>query len=153
MLTRRCLVTAICAAPLVPNLSFASATTLTAKDAYARMQAGELILIDVRTPQEWQDSGVADGAWPLDLREEGFGIWIAAALERNPDHQIAIICRSGNRSGRLMQMFAQNGIEGVLDVSEGMLGGPHGKGWISSGLPIVSAAEAYGSMPKDLTAN
>lgn len=153
MLTRRRFSLALGLLTLIPAGAFADSKTLTAEEAYARVQSGELILIDVRTPQEWQDSGVAEGAWPLDMREQDFGRWIMATLKRNPNRDVAVICRSGNRSGRLMDLFAQNGINGVLDVTEGMLGGPRGKGWIPSGLPIVSANEAYEAMPKDLTAD
>ncbi|WP_294226943.1 rhodanese-like domain-containing protein [uncultured Shimia sp.] len=151
MLTRRSFVASLSAASLAPSLTLANPTTLSASDAHAGLKSGNLILIDVRTPQEWQETGVAEGAWPLDMREEAFGSWILATLERNPTHQVAIICRSGNRSGRLMQLFSQNGIKGVLDVSEGMLGGSRGKGWIPTDLPVVSIQEAYNAMPKDLT--
>jgi len=152
MLTRRRFSLALGAFSLIPVGALANSDTLTAEEAYTRMQSGDLILIDVRTPQEWQESGVAEGAWPLDMREPDFGRWIIAVLERNPNHQVAVICRSGNRSGRLMGLFAQNGIDGTLDVTEGMLGGPRGKGWIPSGLPTVSAQTAFEAMPKDLTA-
>ena len=151
MLTRRSFVTTLSTASLVPTFSLASPTTLSVTDAHTGLKSGSLILIDVRTPQECQETGVAEGAWPLDMREEAFGDWILATLERNPTHKVAIICRSGNRSGRLMQLFSQNGIEGVLDVSEGMLGGARGQGWIPTDLPVVPAQEAYNAMPKDLT--
>lgn len=153
MLTRRHFILALSALTLIPAAAVADTKTLTAEDAYDRLQSGELILIDVRTPQEWLDSGVAEGAWPLDMREPDFGRWIMATLERNPHRDVAVICRSGNRSGRLMDLFAQNGIVTVLDVSEGMLGGPRGTGWIPTGLPTVSVKEAYEALPKDLTAD
>lgn len=128
-------------------------STLSAEEANAQVQAGQMILIDVRTPQEWQQTGVAEGAWPLDMTQPDFGSWLLAAIERNPDRKIAIICRTGNRTGRLMQALAQNGIDGVLDVSEGMAGGPRGTGWIPSSLPITTADAAYETMPKDLVAH
>lgn len=151
MQTRRSFVTTLSATSLIPSLSLANPTTLSAREAHAGLKSGNLILVDVRAPQEWQETGVAEGAWPLDMCEEAFGGWMLAALERNPNQQVAIICRSGNRSGRLMQLFSQNGIEGLLDVTEGMLGGARGKGWIPTDLPIVSIQEAYNAMPKDLT--
>lgn len=136
---------------LAPNGGWAQ-STLSAAEANAQVQAGQMILIDVRTPQEWQQTGVAEGAWPLDMTQPDFGGWLMAAIERNPDRKIAIICRTGNRTGRLMQALAQNGIDGVLDVSEGMAGGPRGTGWIPAGLPITTAQAAYEAMPKDLVA-
>ena len=152
MLTRRRFLSALGVLSLIPVGVLANSDTLTAEEAFSRLQSGELILIDIRTPAEWQETGVAEGAWLLDMREPDFGRWIMAVLERNPNHQVAVICRSGNRSGRLMGLFAQNGIMGTLDVTEGMLGGPRGKGWIPSGLPTVSAQTAFEAMLKDLTA-
>ncbi|TCL08217.1 rhodanese-related sulfurtransferase [Shimia isoporae] len=136
---------------IVPNAGWAE-NTLSASEAHVRLRSGELILIDLRTPEEWQETGVAEGAWPLDMREPEFGSWLLAAIERNPDKQVAIICRSGNRSGRMMSLLRDNGVEGVMDVSEGMLGGRRGPGWVPSGLPVVSAQTAFDAMPKDLVA-
>lgn len=125
---------------------------LSAQDAHAQMQAGELILIDLRTPEEWQETGVAAGAWPMDMRAAEFGGWLMATIAKNPEKQVAIICRSGGRTGRMMALLAQNDIEGVLDVSEGMLGGRSGPGWVSTGLPVVPAEVAIAAMPEDLVA-
>jgi hypothetical protein len=47
-------------------------------------------------------------------------------------------------------VLAKNGVTGILDVSEGMAGGPNGKGWIPSGLPVVDAMVSLKAMPKDL---
>lgn len=44
-----------------------SGPTLTAPDAYARAQAGTLTLIDVRPPEEWRQTGVAQGALRIDM--------------------------------------------------------------------------------------
>ncbi|WP_299353653.1 rhodanese-like domain-containing protein [uncultured Shimia sp.] len=125
--------------------------TLTPEQALSGIDEGSLILIDVRRPEEWQETGVAKGAWLLDMTDKQFGPRLMAVLERNPNHQVAIICRTGNRTNYLMSVLAENKIEGVLDVSAGMAGGPRGNGWIPSGLPTVSAQDAFDAMPKDLT--
>lgn len=149
MLTRRTLVLSMFAAVVAPKAM--AETTLTPEQALAGMEEGSLILIDVRRPEEWAETGVAKGAWPLDMTHQKFGPRLLAVLERNPDRKVAIICRTGNRTGYLMKVLAQNGITGVLDVSAGMAGGPRGEGWIPSGLPIVSAKDAFDAMPEDLT--
>ena len=87
----------------------------------------------------------------FDMTHKDFGGWLMATVERNPNHDVAIICRTGNRTGRIMQALARNKVAGVLDVSEGMVGGSRGKGWIPSGLPVVPAQQAYDAMPRDLT--
>ena len=152
MISRRTVLAATGAALVLPSTAMADGRTITAQQANERLQKGELILIDVRTPQEWQQTGVAKGAWMLDMTHRDFGGWLMTAIQRNPDHEIAIICRTGNRTGHLSKVLKQNGITGVLDVTEGMAGGPRGAGWIPSKLPVVSAQEAFDAMPKDLKA-
>ena len=149
MLNRRALMLTMVAFVAAPAAT--AETTLTPAQALAGMEAGSLILIDVRRPEEWQETGVAKGAWPLDMTHKQFGARLMAVLERNPGQQVAIICRTGNRTGYLMKVLAENKIEGVSDVTAGMAGGPRGKGWIPSGLPTVTAEEAYSAMPSDLT--
>ena len=152
MITRRTLLAASVVTFALPVAAYANMTTITAQEANAGLQQGNLILIDVRTPQEWGQTGVAKGAWMLDMTHRDFGNWLMTAIQRNPDHQIAIICRTGSRTGRLMQVLQQNGITNILDVTEGMIGGPRGTGWIPSGLPTVPAQQAFDAMPKDLKA-
>ncbi|MDP7151285.1 MAG: rhodanese-like domain-containing protein [Paracoccaceae bacterium] len=153
MLNRRHVLFAATIAAASPTVLFASDHVLTATDAYAAMEQGNLILIDVRRPDEWMATGVADGAWLLNMQDERFGGYLMAVLDRNPDKDIAIICRTGSRTAQLMKVLAENGITRVQDVAEGMLGGPRGTGWIKTGLPVVDAQSAYDAMPKDLTAN
>ena len=152
MLTRRTLIATLIAYSILPGAAMAEDNTITAQDALAKLESGELILVDVRRPDEWLSTGVAKGAWLLDMTDENFGAYLNAVLQRNPDHQIAIICRTGNRTGYLQSVLDENGMTGVLDVTEGMAGGPNGTGWIPRGLPIQDAREAYDAMPKDLIA-
>ncbi|MGX9351534.1 rhodanese-like domain-containing protein [Shimia sp. W99] len=150
-MNRRTMILGLAVLPLIPHVASANPLKISAGEALSEVQDDKLILIDVRRPEEWQSTGVAEGAWLLDMTHKQFGPRFLAVLERNPNHKIAIICRTGNRTGYLMKVLAENGISGVLDVSEGMAGGPNGKGWIPSGLPLQSAEEALGAMPKDLT--
>lgn len=147
---RQTLVGALIAAALPARL-FADDAVISASDAYMAMKDGKMILVDVRRPDEWLDTGVAEGAWLLDMRDQNFGAYLMAVLDRNPDHEVAIICRTGNRTGQLMRALKDSGITRVVDVTEGMQGGPRGTGWINSGLPVVEARAAYAAMPKDLT--
>lgn len=152
MMDRRAFVMALGAACAVPAVAGANPGILTPQEAHDTMNAGNLLLVDIRTPDEWKQTGVAEGAWPLDMRDRKFGPNLMAMIDRNPDHKISVICRTGNRSGYLVGVLKKNGIHGVLDVSEGMVGGRYGPGWIKTGLPIVAAYQALGDVPKDLRA-
>ena len=150
MTNRRDFLLAFGAALATPSWVLANPGALTASDALAKLNLGSLILIDIRTPEEWHATGVAQGAWPLDMTQRTFGAKLIRAIESNPNHDIAVICRTGRRSAYLVEVLAKNDITGVLDVSEGMAGGRNGTGWIPSGLPIVTAKEALAAMPADL---
>lgn len=150
MTNRRAFLWALGAAAAFPSVSVAKPGVVTAQAAHEAVSNGKMILIDIRTTGEWLQTGVAEGAWPLDMTDEAFGPRIMAVLQRNPEHQVAVICRTGNRTGHLITVLAKNGVTGILDVSEGMAGGPNGKGWIPSGLPVVDAMVSLKAMPKDL---
>jgi len=96
---------------------------------------GKIILIDIRTPREWLQTQVGEGAVGLDMRDKDFVANLVALRRANPDTPIAMICRTGNRSGYVTQTLAKQGFDGLVDVKEGMAGGPNGPGWLKRGLP------------------
>lgn len=104
-------------------------------EAHKAALAGEIILIDIRTPEEWLETKVGEGAIGLDMREENFVPTLVALRRANPDKPIAMICRTGNRTGYVTTALAGQGFPGLVDVKEGMVGGPNGPGWLSRGLP------------------
>ena len=59
-------------AALALALGAASASTaqeiMSADAARDAVVAGEVVMIDIRTPQEWRHTGLADIAQPLDMR-------------------------------------------------------------------------------------
>lgn len=104
-------------------------------EAHKAALAGEIILIDIRRPDEWLETKVAEGAIGLDMREDNFVPTLVALRRANPDKPIAMICRTGNRSGYVTLALAGQGFPGLIDVNEGMHGGPNGSGWLNRGLP------------------
>ena len=104
--------------------------------ALARLRANTLILVDIRRPDEWALTGVAEGAVALDMRDDDFLIRLDRLTSGNRQAAIALICARGVRSRRLAAQLTAVGFSDVLDVSEGMLGSAAGPGWIARGLPI-----------------
>lgn len=115
---------------------------LSAPDAAAAVAAGEMILIDIRRPAEWQSTGVAAGAVALTMHDASFGPSLGALLAANQGKTIGLICATGGRTAYVAEVLAQNGVTDVVDVSEGMMGNRRGPGWLERGLPVVTAAEA-----------
>ena len=109
---------------------------LSVEAAYTLAAADEIILLDVRRPDEWQATGIPRGAVPLDMRREDFLDEVKALQSANPDKPMAIICARGGRTTRLLAWFDANGLPPVHNVPEGMLGSAVGPGWLKQGLPV-----------------
>lgn len=126
---------------LVAPLGAWAGERLTAPEAHARAQAGKLLIIDVRSPAEWRQTGVAQGARRVTIHNpqgaSGFLKEMLAAVGGDKSKPIAIICARGGRSARANRFLAAKGFTQVLDISEGMLGRGSQPGWIARGLPLV----------------
>jgi len=106
---------------------------LSAPDALARANAGKVTLVDVRTPGEWRQTGIAPGARTADFTAgaDAFLAEIHKITGGDKAKPVALICRSGNRSARAAALLERNGFTNVSDVGEGM------GGWVGRGLPTV----------------
>ena len=113
-----------------------AAQTLSAPEALAKAEAGELVLIDIRRPSEWRESGIASVATPLSMHEKGFIEGLEKIMAANPGKEIALICATGGRSAFLQKELTKRGLGSSLDVSEGMFGNGNAPGWLKRGLPL-----------------
>ncbi|WP_052257724.1 rhodanese-like domain-containing protein [Leisingera sp. ANG-DT] len=110
---------------------------LTVAEAYAQAQAGEITLVDIRTPQEWRASGVPVGSHQIDMRREDFIKALQAVAGPDRSVPVALICARGVRSARVTLMLSEAGYTHVIDVPEGMLGSAAGPGWLAGNLPVA----------------
>lgn len=108
---------------------------LSAAEASARAAAGELLIVDVRTPAEWRETGIPRGAARADIHDSGFLAQVGRIVGGDRSRPIAVICARGNRSARARQVLAAAGFAAVYDIREGMVGGAHGRGWLAGGQP------------------
>ncbi len=115
----------------------AEEATLTPDAALAKVQSGEILLIDVRTPDEWARTGLPEGGTALDMRRDDFTQALLALAEGQTDRPIALICASGGRSGHMTRELSRAGFTRIIDVPEGMLGSRAGPGWLERGLPVT----------------
>ena len=109
---------------------------MSAAEARAAVEAGTLVLIDVRTPQEWKETGVGDVAQAISLQDRQFGPKLQALVDANPGARLGFICATGSRSNFVATELARRGLTGLVDVPEGMEGSRAGQGWLKSGLPV-----------------
>lgn len=121
---------------------FAETRKMGAQEAYSAVQSNEMIILDIRSPGEWAETGVAKGAWPVTMHDPSFGPNLQKIVARYPDVPIALICATGGRSNYVADVLGKNGLEGVIDITEGMFGNGKAPGWIARNLPIQNVKAA-----------
>ena len=110
---------------------------LTPTAAFTAAQAGEVTLVDIRTPREWRQTGVPVGAVAIDMRRDDFLQALGRAVAGDLTAPVALICARGVRSVRMTRVLEAAGYTAILDVPEGMLGSASGPGWIAGNLPVA----------------
>ncbi len=117
--------------------------------AWALVQAGQAILVDVRSAEERKFVGHVPGSvhvpWATGTsltRNPRFARELEAKVGKNA--VVLLLCRSGKRSVQAAQAAAQAGMLNVFNVLEGFEGEPdaqqqrgHFDGWRFRGLPWV----------------
>jgi rhodanese-related sulfurtransferase len=103
----------------------------------ARLIEAGVKVVDIREPWEWQQTGVIEGshlitAFDAQGRiEPDFASRLAGVV--SPDEEVVIICRTGNRSGVLAPLLAEQlGYAKLRNVTQGILP------WIQSGGRVVA---------------
>lgn len=121
-----------------------SAPDMEAPEAALAVATGKVTLIDIRTPAEWKETGVARGAILINmLHPQGAPGFAGALLEKvNGDRNapIALICRTGNRTTQVQRYLQSVGFSQVYNVKEGMSGSSAGPGWLKRKLPLDTCA-------------
>ncbi|MEY8828002.1 rhodanese-like domain-containing protein [Sedimentitalea sp. XS_ASV28] len=136
---------AVAAALVVYRLSLIppdyAGRSISVEQAHELASRGELVLIDIRRPEEWKRTGIPAGASPLDMRRPDFQATLAEIADADRSRPIALICARGVRSARMAQALSAAGYTDIIDVPEGMLGSAAGPGWLASNLPVTPIAE------------
>lgn len=99
------------------------------------LMAKGVTLVDIRLPEEWQQTGVIKDSKPLTLFEKNGSVapnFLADLQKIVPANKpVALICRTGNRTRAGSEMLAQAGYSQVYNVTNGITG------WIKEGKPVV----------------
>jgi rhodanese-related sulfurtransferase len=118
------------------GLAAAEPQTMTAPEALEAATSGGVVLVDIRSREEWQQTGVAEPALPISMHEGGFVQKLLQAMDGDPSRRVALICATGGRTRYVQNVLASNGFSNVIDVAEGMMSSPAGPGWLKRGLPV-----------------
>lgn len=87
----------------------------------------DVVIIDVRTPGEWQQTGIVEGSIPIMFFNERnqplADEWLAQAAEHAAkDQTLILICRTGNRSGVIANYLVKvQGYQDVINVQGGIV--------------------------------
>jgi len=117
---------------LLPLAAFAEVASITPAAAAKLVAAGKAVLVDVREPSEWAESGVAAPAVLLPKSEFDAGLigeW-KSFLAKTGDKEIITYCRSGFRAGAVAAALAA---QGRKVANAGAF-----KDWQDAGLPVRS---------------
>jgi rhodanese-related sulfurtransferase len=106
---------------------------LTPQEVYEGLEAGELALIDVRTPQEYMVEHV-HGAMLMPM-----AFFRPATLPGGKAKKVVIHCGSGARSLRMAQKALSEGVAEIAHMDGGMAG------WKQAGLPYIGTDLATGA--------
>lgn len=110
----------------------AEVAAITAPEAARLVADGKAVLVDVREPAEWAETGVAAPAVLLPKSDfDGAQKQWKAFLAQVGEKQIILYCRSGRRSGVVGQALAA---QGCAVANAGGF-----KDWLAAGLPTRPA--------------
>lgn len=112
---------------------------MSAQEAHDAARAGAIVLVDIRSPEEWRETGVPLGASPITMHQHPDTLLreLRKLHPKSSTKPLAVICAHGVRSSYLQDWLARHGFDRVIDVSEGMEGGHGGTGWLKAGLPVA----------------
>jgi rhodanese-related sulfurtransferase len=111
---------------------------ISAPQALERSKQGSLLIIDIRTPEEWRETGVIPGARRVDFYR-GPQVMLKSVLEMvagDKNAPIALVCHSGSRTIQAQRFLQAQGFTQVYNLNEGMGGSPAGPGWLNRRLPL-----------------
>ena len=114
---------AVVEAPPAAESAAALPSEISVDEAYQKYQQGTFLL-DVRTPEEWDEFHAPDTTLiPLDELE--------MRLDELPEgEEIVVVCRSGNRSQVGRDILLANGFDQTTSMAGGL------KAWRAAGYPV-----------------
>lgn len=110
--------------------------SVAAPEAAALAAQRAIVLVDVRTPVEWGDTGIPAPAHTASWGQPDFAEQVLKIAQGDKHAPVVLICRTGNRSGRALAFLRDRGFSQVRHVAEGMAGSAAGPGWLARGLPV-----------------
>lgn len=109
---------------------------MSVKNASELSQSGQILLVDIRRPDEWKQDGIPASAYAISMHVEGFLDKLGKLTKGDKNAKIALICATGARSTWLGDQLEARGYTSIINVAEGMYGSQRGPGWLAAKLPV-----------------
>ena len=96
-----------CLVLLLGAISARAEPDISAPQAFERTKQGSLLIIDIRTPEEWRETGVIPGARRVDFYK-GPQVLLKSVLEMvggDKNAPFAVVCHSGSRSNQAQKFL------------------------------------------------
>jgi rhodanese-related sulfurtransferase len=101
---------------------------VTAQEAKTMIDKGDIVVVDVRTPQEW-NAGHLKGAIHANVNDPGF----QSTIEKiGKDKKVLVYCAAGGRSATASGKMTSWGWKNVWNMTGGY------SSWSSAGLPTTT---------------
>jgi len=89
------------------------------------LENSDMVVVDIRTPMEWQQTGVVPGCHTVMFFDERGSYDAEAFLKEmdalgGKDQEIGLICRTGSRTAQIAGFMAQNGYK-VKNLAGGVM--------------------------------
>jgi len=111
--------------------------SVTPEQLLQMQQHQNALVVDVRTEAEWQASGIIANSHKLQSFDNQGKFdpekWLAALqqMKSSPDQPVILVCRSGNRSGKVGTFLTEQlGMKNVYHLENGL------QSWVKSGHPV-----------------
>ncbi|MEE9375111.1 MAG: rhodanese-like domain-containing protein [Rhizobiaceae bacterium] len=106
------------------------AQVITPPEIHSKQCAGELLIIDVRQPNEWHQTGIPAGSHGITHGAPDFVTKVKTLAANNPDCKIALSCLSGMRTKAAVKQLSDAGVTDLYIVQGGLLA------WAKYKLPL-----------------
>lgn len=109
---------------------------VSAEQLQTMQQNDHALVVDIRTDAEWHATGIIPNSQKLQsFNSDGqfdSAKWLAdlQKLKTSPEQTVILVCRSGNRSGKVGEFLTRQGMPNVYHLNNGI------QSWIESGHPL-----------------
>jgi len=120
---------------------------VTVQEAKEMVEKGDVFLLDVRTPDEFNSSHIKGATLIPVSNVSGSNLssdlLLQARTDEVPEKKILVYCRTGRRSDTASTMLVNAGYSQVYNMAGGITA------WVDAGYPVVSSEDQETDLSRD----